>query len=80
MKWICALLGAAILTGCNDTPMGFASERDGKIFEGSLLSGQVGVLTDKATKCQYVVVGYTQIAATPRLNTMGQPICGSVSE
>lgn len=66
-----------LLAGCEapSDARNFGSQFDGKIFRGHLLSGTAGVITDRETGCQYLVVGYTQPSATPRLNSAGEPMC-----
>lgn len=74
---IAMTLSAASLAGC-DEPMdarGFDARIDGVVFRGTLMSGRVGTMTDRETGCEYIIIGYTQPSATPRIDAAGKPMC-----
>lgn len=70
------------LAACNEAPdaRDFTSQVDGKIFTDSMMVGRVGIVTDKATGCEYIATGYSEPSLTPRLDHMGQPICSGPAD
>lgn len=77
MTRLIALAPLVLLAGCGRVPetRNFPSQLDGGIFNGNAMSGTVGILTDRETGCQYLVVGYTNPTATPRMDATGKPMC-----
>jgi hypothetical protein len=58
----------------------FSSRVDGEVFSGLTISGDIGIVTDAASGCEYIAIGYREPSLTPRLDHMGQPICAGPAD
>lgn len=82
MKQIASCL-AVLLAGCaSEADVGMPPQNAGnfamteyeEVGDG-WLRASAGVLVDKETHCEYIVLGYKDVSVTPRLGRDGQPKC-----